>query len=44
MVYVTFMGTGDAYSTGPRGNLALLIENGGFRMVTAQGAVPVVRI
>ncbi|MCJ7738780.1 MAG: MBL fold metallo-hydrolase [Anaerolineae bacterium] len=37
MVYVTFMGTGGAYSTGPRGNLALLVENGSFRMVIESG-------
>jgi len=37
MVYVTFMGTGGAFSTGPRGNLALLIENGNFRMVIESG-------
>jgi len=37
MVYVTFMGTGGAFSTGPRGNLALLVENTGFRMVVEAG-------
>jgi len=37
MVYVTFLGTGAALSAGPRGNLLLLIESGGFRMMLESG-------
>jgi ribonuclease Z len=37
MTHVTFMGTGGAFSAGSRGNLALLIESTGFRMVIEAG-------
>jgi len=37
MVDVTFLGTGDAFSAGRRGNLALLIEASDFRMLVEAG-------
>jgi len=39
MVNVTFLGTGSAFSSGRRTNLALLIEGPGFRMLAESGPV-----
>jgi ribonuclease Z len=39
MAEVVFLGTGNAFSTGRRGNLALLIERSGFRMLVEAGPV-----
>jgi ribonuclease BN (tRNA processing enzyme) len=39
MAEVVFLGTGNAFSAGRRGNLALLIEGSGFRMLVEAGPV-----
>ena len=39
MAEIVFLGTGNAFSAGRRGNLALLIETSGFRMLVEAGPV-----
>jgi len=44
MVDVLFLGTGDAFSAGTRGNLALVIEAPGFRTLVEAGPLVVERL